>query len=351
MAKVKDTPFSSGAKDALATVDVYKENSKSAINKRNKVADKVDRVNDKADLVDKLVNDKRYQSRLISKLLGKKFNPLVSGSKGLSMLARFLNKDKNLLGDLLPANLAVMLKLYQLKKKRKVKINNRYRYVSDSQLENYNNANDLYASIVLKNIELRDYQTAVNNGDITTSPNSVTVSDLHAEATTYSSIINSFLELGDTQSILNVLNEITDPELKKTVMEMLLGSVIEHANLDIVDLIVIDLGVSTVLALYPNIVENLLANFKIPEGVKPNEWLYYRTKLLTTIQKLNPNWYLIKRNGVDIRNYRPFMKMSTDVITLLMGDNLHRVSCIIADSYKETSIIDLLKKQYPQTVI
>lgn len=350
MAKLKDTPFSSGAKDALATVDVYKENSKTAINKRNKVADKVNKVNDKKDLIDKLINDKRYQSKLISKLLGGKLSNLLSGNKGLSMLARFLNKDKNLLTDLLPLNLAVLLKLYQKKKKRKVKINNSYRYVSDAQLENYNNANDLYSSIVLKNIELKDRQTAIDNGDITTSPNTVTLDDLHSESVIYSTIIGSYLELKDTASILKVLNEIIDPQLKQLVMELILPLVITNVDLDILDLLIDGLGLNKVLGMFPNIVEDILGNFKLPIGTKPAEWGAYRTKLENLSIKINPNWYLIDRAGTPVRNYRPFMRMSTDTINLFMGIPLHKVSCMIADTYKETSILDLLRKQYPLSV-
>lgn len=352
MAKIKDTPFSSGVKDSLASVDVYKENSKQAINKRNKVKDKVNYLNDKKDVIDNLINDRKNIPKYLAMFGAKGLNSLLNKTGLSAKLIKLLNsKTAKRIGGLLTTVAAVKIFYNKIKskKKKKVKINGSYRSLSDTQYNDWYMANGVYKDILIKNIAERDYQTAVTNGDITTSPNATTFKDLDTESALYVTAITGFLRLNDTESILKVLAEITDLDLKRLVLELVLGPATKTIDLDLLALIINELGIVKILSLNPNIVENILSNYSFPPGTKPSDYPAIKAKLVNILDRLDVNWYLIRRDGVWVRNMRPFIVMSDAVLLLFISDSLHRAACIISNSYRTESIIDIIKRQYPLT--
>lgn len=341
--KYRDIPFKTGADDKLAKVDVYTEKRTTAINK------KTDKINDKLDLADKVKNDKHFLKKKITALVNKFTSKNIKNSSILGKLLRLLKGDNSILLGLLPASAAILYKLYEYNKDRRLfkGSDGKKRKRTPDQIDRYNQALDQLNSLAPEADPVDPL--ADPNPILIHDPTRITAVDVTTESSAYTQIVKEFIDLDEPDATEKTISRIVDPDVKREVYTSILDDLLEHADLDNLDKLLDYLGVAYVNSKFPDLVNALLSNFTIPETVLPADYPILKTKLLLLLAKINPNWYLTPRDTAVIRNLKPYIFMSDDAKRLIRLDAIHKAACTIADSYKTESLIDLLSLHFPLT--
>lgn len=174
------------------------------------------------------------------------------------------------------------------------------------------------------------------------------------------------LNLGTTVNAINavtgVLAEYRIPEITDLIMSRLesrkekeayltvsVPTAIKTSDLYLIQKGIDELGVERVKALYPNIVEELLTSYKHPteDNVVSTENL---NKLYTILNLFDQNWDKYTRNGVPVKNYGVFEKISKDALELLELDVSRRADVLIAKQLKKVDVVISFRKENPKVV-
>lgn len=110
-------------------------------------------------------------------------------------------------------------------------------------------------------------------------------------------------------------------------------------------------GVAKIKALNPNVVVELLRNFRFKSDVTDDQYPNYRTRLLDLLNMLEPGWDTVTFGTVTAKKLAPFTQCSQDVTTLLQYDVRYREQVLMAKLYPEQDKIDLLKNSYPNLAV
>lgn len=110
-------------------------------------------------------------------------------------------------------------------------------------------------------------------------------------------------------------------------------------------------GVAKVKAMNPNVVVELLRNFRFKSETTNDQYPNYRTRLLDLLNMLEPGWDTVKFGTVTAKKLAPFTQCSQDVTTLLQYDTRYREQVLMARLYPEQDKLDLLKTNYPNLAI
>lgn len=174
------------------------------------------------------------------------------------------------------------------------------------------------------------------------------------------------LNLGTTVNALNavtgILAEYRIPEITTLVLsklrsekekkEYLSGGVpnaVKSSDLHFIQMAIDELGVARVKSLYPNIVEELLSNYIHPfeEDVVTVTNL---NKFYGILNLFDSNWDKYNRNGVLVKNYGVFEKISKDALELLELDVSRRADALIAKQLKKVDVVISFRKENPKVV-
>lgn len=337
----QDTPFVTGVNDKLAKTDVYKESRDATVN------EKADKINENLDILDRLKNDPRYVKKTSERLKQKEIKKITDKNAILGRAAKLLGGDYSLITDLLPENLALLLKLYESKDDLRIfKSNGKKKHYTSSQIDSYEAANALVDNVA-------PIPAPVDPGDpvITPDPRINTTSDVTSQAAILTTAITSFSKLKDPDSIANTTARIQDVDVKQEVYLSIIDTLIESSDLANLNSAVDELGADLIIARRPNIIPDILGAFVIPIEDTINDYSTLRTALLNLLTKINPYWYLTIRGDTTIRNLNPYILMSEDAKIIITQDPIHRAACFISDSYREANIIDVARTYFPLSPI
>lgn len=343
--KFRDIPFKTGADDKLAKVDVYTEKRTTAINEKS------DKINENLDLADKIKNNKGFVQKKQNKLIEDLVSKHVKSTSLLGKLLRLLKGDNSIILGLLPLNIALLYKLYEDNKDRRLfkGSDGKKRKRTADQIDRYNQAIDQLDSLAP---EADPYDPDADPDPVLVKdPNAIHAVDITTEVAAYTQIIKELIDLGEPDATTKAIARITDEDVKREVYTAILNDLLIQADLDNLDSLLDFLGVSYVNNKFPDLLNSLLLNFVIPETVLPADYPLLKTKLLAILTKINPNWYLTPRADTVIRNLKPYIFMSDDAKRLISLDPIHKVTCMIADSYKTETLVDLLSLHFPLTPI
>lgn len=165
-------------------------------------------------------------------------------------------------------------------------------------------------------------------------------------------LLDLAVEFGIPQAIDNIMNKVKDEKLaKRRLIEGLRGSVL-RGDLDAVNKIFDYIGVEAAKQKVPDMPMLLLAGFRFPPKTQLTEHAQYRTKLLATLNRIDPNWDTEQWNGQRISYLKPFRSISqaSRILLLLNDDPTYRIPVLIGSKYRFQSLIDLGKRMYPETV-
>lgn len=110
-------------------------------------------------------------------------------------------------------------------------------------------------------------------------------------------------------------------------------------------------GVAKIKAMYPNVVVDMLRNFRLKSEVTDDQYPNYRTRLLDVLNMLDPGWDTIRFGSVVAKRLAPFTQCSADVTLLLAYDVRYREQVLMAKLYPEQDKLDLLKSNYPNLAV
>lgn len=349
--KYRDIPFTSGASDDLAKIDVYKEKRVGAIN------DKTDKVDSDIRLAERLKNDPAaLQKKVIDKLSTRndvfgKAAKLLTKALTIAAIIKLLKDPKSFFGiDLSFIDRIQRLLGRDKRVKNKAKLNNGA--VVDrtaEEVERYLEAVDQLDELSPPDDPIDP--TAEPGPVLVPDPNTITMVAVTEQADAFSAIITEFIDLRDPSATAAAIARIKDPDVLKEVYLNISSALVEAGDLFNLDKMLDSLGIETVNALFPNLIKDLFSQFTLPEEITAAEFVILKDKLLAFVARVNPNWYLTPRGDSVIRNLKPYIYMSEDAKTLIALEPIHKPACMIADSYKEDAILDLFKTKFPLTPV
>ena len=110
-------------------------------------------------------------------------------------------------------------------------------------------------------------------------------------------------------------------------------------------------GVAKIKAMNPDVIVELLRNFRFKSDATNDQYPNYRTRLLDLLNMLEPGWDTVKFGNITAKKLAPFTQCSTDVTTLLQYDVRYREQVLMAKLYPQQDKIDLLKTNYPNLAV
>jgi len=171
-----------------------------------------------------------------------------------------------------------------------------------------------------------DYQDTVqNNNNINLSNKSTKV--------TYGGVFNTDTK-EDSDKIKQ--NKRTDP-----VPDIhLINRMLDESDSDVV------------AELYPDLVENILIYYRMPNDGPIDVAVEY-DKLTALLARINPTWYLVKREGNYISTVSPFTYASLDALYLFINHptSMFRTEALMGRSYYRNDVKTLLRTQYPHSAL
>lgn len=114
--------------------------------------------------------------------------------------------------------------------------------------------------------------------------------DLYAQTALKVSLLGNAAGLGMTEVIDRVME--TDPNnvVLKTALIDQFDTAIRNGDLSIINSILNNLGVEYTLGRYPNAVQEILQNYRMPLGTTAVDYPAAAAALLTTVQRFDPTW-------------------------------------------------------------
>lgn len=183
-------------------------------------------------------------------------------------------------------------------------------------------------------------------------PGLATFADQHAEVALGLSYLDKAIALGIPDLIDNLMAKIKDDKRKRQLLIENVRGVILRGDIDTLNKILDWVGSEGVLARCPDAIPLLLASYRLPPKTEPKSHGGLRAALLATLVRIDSNWDKTSRGSELVTNLDVFTYASRDVVTLLnfMSDD-YIVPLSIAPSYRNTSLIGLAKRYYPQIAL
>lgn len=153
------------------------------------------------------------------------------------------------------------------------------------------------------------------------------------------------------------VSEITDTVVNTVTSEEDRIKLLIHASInaaiksDLVYLnkIISEVGVGRILALYPNIVNIVLRNYRYSPGVySPTEADY--TLLTSTLFKLDSKWDKVDFKGTEILDLEPYTHANSTARELLSTNDNTKIGVMVGKHYHETTMIASAKTMFPLAV-
>lgn len=174
--------------------------------------------------------------------------------------------------------------------------------------------------------------------------------DLGAQANLFTGLISQAISLGVPEAIDKLLESSKDPSVTRAALHNNIETAVNAGDLATVNLIAQKLGNGRVTSQVPLAVSKLLANYKIPAGKKETDYPALWLSFKATLDNISPTWMTVERDGVSISNLAAFSKASADARKVMQTDPTLRVATLIAGSYTSRNLLEAAQKQYPLLV-
>ena len=174
--------------------------------------------------------------------------------------------------------------------------------------------------------------------------------DIGAESAVIGEVLDSAIKMGVPRITDRVIDQFNDDEQKRrNILRRVRQSAIS-SNLHLVRRAIEIEGAESVLARVPDLVVLITRHYTL-RGAGADQFPERRQELLDTLEQVDPNWYRTKRAGVWVDDLSAFTAASRDATTLLRDSQDHRVSMMIAESYREQSIFQSARLYNDQVIL
>lgn len=175
-------------------------------------------------------------------------------------------------------------------------------------------------------------------------------------------LLNKAIDMGIPDLIDDMMEYLeNNREAKRRLIDSV-RSVIIRGDLDTLEKIFGYIGASGILQRVPEAIMLLLASYRIPPRTETTEYQGIRTKLLSLLNQIDPNWATTPRNNVEVSDLAATNYASRDVRKLLMlpqpgttdaniMEQPHFIEAMLAGQYRNQSLEELTAKMYPELKI
>ena len=352
---VKPTVFSTGPKDDVAVVDVYKETEATPL---NKVVDAV-----KSSAADVLAA--AGQTVTLTNLLEKGTEAIIAGRFDKDTALRELNEAT---GGMLSTinNLKGMKTELVEQMLRGVGFNDDVLAITKGAL-GMPGGTDPAAAVLDKNPKLKfiydsvtharqtaDLDTARGVADLLNSVagNSelAKVLDMQSQFAVLGTIVNAASAYNIPDILDTVLDRLEDDEEKTAFLLSNAEQLARNSDIYGLTKALEAAGPQQLLSRYPDIITTILENYQNPQGVK-KPTLTQTNALLSLLSGINPNWFQYRRNNNWISNLEIYQVISRAAKDTLMLSVVHRKPLLFANRYPTVKFRPTVKKLYPFAAI
>lgn len=348
---VKPTVFSTGPKDEVAVVDVYKETEATPL---NKVVDAV-----KTSAADVLAA--AGQTVTLSNLLEKGTEALTAGRFDKDTALRELNEATG--GLLSTINNLKSMKTDLVEQMLKgVGFNDDVLGVAKGAL-GLPGGKDPAAAVLDKNPKLKfvydsvtharqtaDLDTARGVADLLNSVagNSelAKVLDMQSQFAVLGTIVNAASAYNIPDILDTVLTRLEDEEERTAFLLAQAQQFAQNSDIYGLTKVLAKAGPHQLLSRFPDIVTTILENYQNPQGVK-KPTVTETTALLNLLNGINPHWFQYYRNGTWISNLETYQVISRAAKDTLLLSVVHRKALMFANRYPSVKFRPTVKKYYP----
>lgn len=172
--------------------------------------------------------------------------------------------------------------------------------------------------------------------------------DLTLQSLVTSSLLTDLTNKGLVDIATSVIDGIGNPEVSKRSLMDSLGGFVDKGMLPLVDLVIDRVGANTVLSERPTLVSDILKGYRLPTNLGPSQYLTEETRLLNLLNKIDPQWSVLKRNIEWVSDLTPFVLASKDAITLFTHGSRYKTEALIAKDYGVKNQKQLVRSFYPR---
>jgi hypothetical protein len=340
-----------GFDDALGTVDdVYKTNDR----RRNTKKKGALKATFNIKLISSLLNKKRTRN-ILKLLTGKDLRGLTGdNARVLGMIERALRGDMTVFAKLLPSEyqqLFTRLAKIDSLQKRIFHTKSGKRSYTKKQLEKRNRADSLQRNLVTRR---NRSNTAASNGIRS-------ITDIQVESQIYGDVLRDYSELDDPEEVISIIREVNDNrDLQKEIAVVASGDLANNGHVDAINTL-IDESIITITDLvnrYPDIVLRIVKGFKINYNDRLIPIKQIGGKILTLLNKINPEWNLMLRGNSKVINFKLYQLMSKDCSNAIIAyewqpdlnitSSIHTAPAVIGANITTIALESLLAKQFPE---
>lgn len=175
--------------------------------------------------------------------------------------------------------------------------------------------------------------------------------DIGAQAGLFGSLIEKCIEFGIPDAIDILFSKIDDEEMRKEMLIQNLDRAARAGDVDTLNQIKDLIGPQEMVARCPEIVEFVLAGYRIRDRtVTPDYWEHYN-KIVTLFNELDAKWCHDTVNGRAITKLDVFTTASEVSIEIFTRVGDYKVEALIAKSYPLSTMKATAKQQWPLIAI
>ena len=340
-----------GLDDALGTVDdVYRTNDR----RRNTKKKGALKATFNIKLLSSLLNKKRTRN-ILKVLTGKDLRGLTGdNARLLGLVERALRGDMTVFAKLLPTEyqqlFSRLAKIDSLQK-RIFHTKSGKRGYNKKQIEKRNRADSLQRNLVTRRNRAN---TASNNGIRS-------ITDVQVEGQIYGDVLRDYSELDDPEEVISIIRDVADaPDLQKEIAVIASGDLANRGHIDAINTLINEsiISISDLVNRYPDIILRIVKGFKINYNDRLIPIPQIGIKILTLLNKINPEWNLMLRGNSKVINFKLFQLMSKDCSNAIIAsewqsdlsitNDVHTAPAIIGANITTVPLENLLAKQFPE---
>lgn len=184
--------------------------------------------------------------------------------------------------------------------------------------------------------------------------------DTGAQSTALTAITSQLITLGLSEAVSALISSQSTvrPNLgfgapAPSVVQQALGNNLQQAiqasDLSTVQLCITQLGVGGVLSKVPDAGKQLVKFFKIPKGTNASGYPALYSQLKGILVQLDPSWDVVERSGSVYPSLAYYAVASQDALTVMKTDSdaTHQISAYIGNAYPPGNALSMLSQDYP----
>lgn len=177
------------------------------------------------------------------------------------------------------------------------------------------------------------------------------VIDFGAQCSIFTGMMGSAIDLNMPGAISTLVEKSKHDDVAKIALQANAVNAVVSGNLTVVNLFLDELGAGKMMRDIPNAVPTLTQNYQsptvIPESELPAKW----TEFNTTLEKFDPNWTTVERDGENVSNLAAVTNASPDAKRLMAQDPTLATALLIAGKYPPVDLRKNLKSKYPLAAV